>query len=300
MKKPNLFLIGAAKCGTTSLYSYLKQHPEIFFPEHKEPHFFSKDLSWRYRGTEYKTLEDYLAIFKPAAEETWVGEASVWHLYSKVAAEEIHAFNPDAKLICILRNPVDMMHSLYRFGYKRGHEDAKTFREAIEKEPLRKTWKDVPKTLFLLNAIWYTQLASYGDQIERYLNLFPRENVKFLLFEDLKESPEKMVSEILQFLDVDTEIEIDYSPQNVSGELSLGRLRYLTRFHPQISHQVGKIVPQFLKEQLHSIMGTYKRATPIDANTLPEDMRRELTERHRLSIEKTARLIGRDLAEWLN
>lgn len=300
MKKPNLFLIGAAKCGTTSLYYYLKQHPDIFFPEHKEPHFFSTDLQWRYRGTEYRNLDEYLTIFEPATTEKWVGEASVWHLYSKNAAKGIFDFNPNAKLLCILRNPVDMMHSMYRFGIKRGHENAPSFREAIELEPKRTEWSQAPKTLFLLDAIWYNRIANFGEQLERYIKIFPRENIKFLLTEELHKDTESVVAGILNFLGVDFFDNIDYSPMNVTAtNREVSRLEYLKRFSPQAANQVGKFIPAAIKQGLRSSLGNSRRPEPVDAKVMPLDLRKKLLVRHRASIEKTSELIGRDLSHWL-
>ena len=299
MKKPNLFLIGAAKCGTTSLYHYLKQHPDLFFPEHKEPHYFSKDLEWRYQGTVYRSLEEYLTIFEPAQNEKWVGEASVWHLYSKVAAQGICDFNPHAKILCLLRNPVDMMHSMYRFGVRRGHENAVSFRKAIELEPQRTDWSRVPRTLFLLSAVWYNQIANFGEQIERYTKLFPRENIKFLLTEDLSRAPEKVVNDVLDFLGITPSDAIDYTPQNVTAENQLSRLEYMSRFSPRAAHQIGKFIPSSVKSIIRSSLGNSRRPEPVDAKLMPDDLRKELLERHRESIEKTAQLIDRDLSHWL-
>jgi hypothetical protein len=105
MKKPDFFIVGAPKCGTTSLSEYLKQHPEIFMSEPKEPHFFGTDLEsyWGGRFERYRDVHKYLSLFANVQDEIRVGEASPWYLYSKRAAEEIKQFNPASRIIILLR-----------------------------------------------------------------------------------------------------------------------------------------------------------------------------------------------------
>src|SRR3954468_1950993 len=111
MPSPSFFIVGAPKCGTTSLNDYLRQHPRIFIPERKELHYFGSDLT--FLKTQRPTREEYLAHFAAAQPQQIAGEASVWYLYSQLAAREIHDFCREAKFIIMLRNPVDMMHSLH-------------------------------------------------------------------------------------------------------------------------------------------------------------------------------------------
>src|SRR5258707_13684160 len=113
MKKPNFFLIGAPKCGTTALWSYLRTHPRIFLSPMKESHYFSDDLSAKYRTCfdENTYLERYFS--DAGSQHTIVGEASVWYLYSKTAIENIKAFNADAKSAIMLRKPADMLYALH-------------------------------------------------------------------------------------------------------------------------------------------------------------------------------------------
>ena len=109
--KPNFFIVGAPKCGTTALYEYLRPHPHIFMSKVKEPHFFANDL-----GTYpfIKTLEEYTRLFTDSNEQhVRVGEASVYYLRSATAIANIHQFNPHAKIIAMFRNPVEMVHALH-------------------------------------------------------------------------------------------------------------------------------------------------------------------------------------------
>jgi hypothetical protein len=124
MRKPDFFIVGAPKSGTTAMYFYLKQHPEIFMPERKELHFFGSDF---FAPHFVRDLKEYLKFFEGADNKKRIGEASVWYLYSKRAAFEIKEFNPDADIIIMLRNPVDMMYSLRETLRKKGIERASFF-----------------------------------------------------------------------------------------------------------------------------------------------------------------------------
>lgn len=179
MRVPDFFLVGAPKCGTSSLHSYLGQHPEIFISQPKEPHYFSTDIEFRFRSYQYSNLEDYLRLFDNTDSFRCCGEASVWYLYSRCAAREIHRLNPNGKILAILRNPVDMMFSLYRFGTRLGGENIVGFREALAAEPDRLRGKRIPTTVFVPSSLHYRKVATYSEQIQRYIDLFGRENPYF-------------------------------------------------------------------------------------------------------------------------
>jgi len=134
MRKPDFFIVGAPKCGTTALYRFLSQHPEIFLPKVKEVHFFGSDL---YLPGYVPDTEKYLRLFANARDETRVGEASVWYLYSKVSAAEIKHFAPEASILIMLRNPVDMIHSLHSQLQYVGVERIKGFESAFMERPTR-------------------------------------------------------------------------------------------------------------------------------------------------------------------
>ncbi|QYO62225.1 sulfotransferase family protein [Leptolyngbya sp. 7M] len=112
MPKPNFFIIGLPRCGTTSLSYYLRSHPDVFFPEplFKEPHFFSPDVY----PQQIKTEAEYLKIFERANNAKRIGEASVFYIFSDFARENIQRFNPEAKIIIIIRQPVEFMISLHQ------------------------------------------------------------------------------------------------------------------------------------------------------------------------------------------
>ena len=150
-KKPNLFIVGHPRSGTTSLYWMLKQHPEIFMSEEKEPHYFDKDVA-------QKTKKGYLSLFSGLGDENVVGEATPSYLRSKVAAKEIKKFNPDAKITIFLREPTDFLRAWYQKAA--GGEREKT--------------SEIDKNIFKKE---YLEMVKYSEQIKRYLNNFSKKNI---------------------------------------------------------------------------------------------------------------------------
>ena len=153
MNKPNLFIVGAPKCGTTFLYHYLKKHPEIFFPKFKEPHFFGSDLI-RKNGAYDLNLNNYLNLFN--SDKKIIGEASTFYIFSKNAAKEIHAFNPDAKIIIMLRNLIDLTYSMHSQFVFSGDETIENFKESLNIEDKRLRGKKIPTQTTVVNKLFYT------------------------------------------------------------------------------------------------------------------------------------------------
>src|SRR5262245_23487023 len=165
MRKPDFFIVGAPKCGTTAMNDYLQVHPEIFIPAKKEIHFFGADLQFLKGGR--VTEQEYLTYFFPAQGEKRVGEASVWYLYSQHAAAEIQAFSPTARIIIMLRNPVDMMYSLHSQRLYNDNENLVNFAEALAAEGDRQQGKRLyPKASDVMGSLYRTA-ATYTPQVQR-------------------------------------------------------------------------------------------------------------------------------------
>ena len=181
MQKPNFFLVGAPKCGTTAMSNYLNQHPDIHMGP-KEMHFFGADL--KVDETKNQTKEKYLSrLNKEKYSETqYLGEASVWYLYSQTAASEIKIFSPEAKILIMLRNPVEMLYSLY-YQFLHEGKSLPSFQDAIEQES---ELRQKAEPLFGQGKRWrevmHTDLAKFHEQVERYFNLFGQENVKVIIY----------------------------------------------------------------------------------------------------------------------
>jgi Sulfotransferase family len=206
---PDFFIVGQAKSGTTALYSMLKRHPQIFMPEVKEPRFLASDLRDRFHipatSTVPDTLEQYLSLFAPAAPGQLAGEASPSYLTSRTAAAAIAQLQPAARVIAILREPASFLHSLH-LQYVQAHvETEKDLRKALELEPLRRQGKRVPRRSHRPGQLLYSEHVRYVEQLRRYHEHFPAEQVLVLIYDDFRADNEATVRRVLRFLGVDAE-----------------------------------------------------------------------------------------------
>lgn len=288
---PNFLIVGAARSGTTSLYFCLKQHPEVFMPERKEPHFFVDAA----KGV--RDREAYEALFAEAGSAKAVGEASTGYLYAPESPRRIKELIPDARIIIILRNPTEVAFSLW-YNNIRNVTETLEFEEALAAEPARMA--DPGKELG--NADWpynhfYFDRSLYHDQVKRYLDMFERSQVFVGLFDDLVREPGNFYSEVVGFLRVDRGFVPGFGRANTGVRVrSRGVDRFL-REPPGWAIKAAGIIPVGLRR---GIVGTMERANRRPRPKLKEETRRELERRYREDIEKLSSLIGRDLQGlWL-
>jgi hypothetical protein len=299
MRKPDFFIVGAPKCATTSMYEYLKQHPEIFMPKKKEPHFFGTDIV-----TPSKYIRDkneYLSLFAEAQDERRVGEASVWYLYSELAAAEIKAFCPSARIIIMLRNPVDMIYSLHSEFLYHGQEEIEDFGSALEAEEDRKRGLHIPGncTHYSAKIFFYREVARYTSQIQRYLDVFGRENVHIIILDDLRRRIAQIYREMLRFLDVSPKFQPDFRIINSSKALRNKTLQNFLNNPPRLVHVVAKsltlpAVRQILISKLLRLNRRHDCRRPM----APE-LRQRLQEEFTPEVESLSELLCRDLTHWI-
>ena len=296
-KKPNFIVVGAMKAATTSLYTYLKQHPEIFMTKVKEPMFFNnfkQENKYKILGKKSKkptTLKEYLAMFDDVKNEKAIGEASPAYIYNPQAPQLIKEHLSNVKIIAILRQPTDRAYSNYLHTKRADREDAATFQEAIELE--NKRIKDNWSPLY-----HYIEKGYYSVQLKRYFDLFSEKNIKIYLFEDVVKNTKETLKDVFKFLEVDENVEIDTSKKaNVSGNPSglmgwvLKKMRY---YNLMPKFAISYYLPKFIMELIFK--SVYK---PIEK--LNEDSRRDITERYyKGEIRSLEKLIDRDLSSWLS
>jgi len=195
-KWPNFFIVGAPRCGTTFLYHYLKQIPGIYMSPVKEPGYFSVSIDPKLKLTKpIRDKKKYLKLFKGVKDEKAIGEASPSYLWDPKAPKLIHDTVPDAKIIMILRDPVQRSYSHYLLGVGLGYQTL-PFGEAVKKA---------------LNGLddYSNRIAStsfYSEQVKRYLDIFKKDQIKIFIFEEFIKDNEKSVKEVLNFLGVSSEI----------------------------------------------------------------------------------------------
>jgi hypothetical protein len=298
-KKPNFFIVGAPKCGTTALYEYLRLHPNVFMPQLKEPHFFAKDLGTYPR---IKTLEEYTELFSSATDQHQrVGEASVYYLRSSVAIQNIREFNPDAKIIAMFRNPVDMVYSLHSQLLYWSEEVEPSFETAWRLQERRRRGLDLPpksRGAFLLQ---YEEAGRFGSQVQRLLSIFPATQVKLILYEDFTAAPEAMYAEVIEFLGLAHDQRTAFPRINENKRARLAWLRQFYRKPPNVLRGAVQTLKSAMGEQW--IVAVKKKI--VELNTTRE-RRRPLSPQFRAELEEIfapevallSRLIGRDLSHW--
>jgi hypothetical protein len=296
MRLPDFFIVGAPKCGTTALYSYLRGHPDIYMPDVKEPHYFGSDLQFRYKRRPDLSL--YASYFNGATDGKIAGEASVWYLYSEMAAAEIRRAVPDARAIAMVRNPVDMIASLHSQLVYNAHEDL-PLAEALAAEPERAQGREIPSTTDLPDSLLYRHVASFAEQLERYFNELGRDRVHVILYDDFKTDTAACFRGVLTFLGVDT----TYRPRlDVVNANKVSRNMVFRRFL--------NTPPEWLRSPARALMPPaarrrlYQRL--VTANTkaarrdpVPRDVDHQLRIEMAPSVMRLSRLLDRDLGAWL-
>jgi hypothetical protein len=195
---PDFVIAGAPKCGTTSLWNYLRAHPAVFMPANKEPNYFCSDLPAERVGT----LADYDALFSTAPPHALTGEASVFYLYSKVAIGQIMARNANAKIIVMLRNPIEATRSMHAFRWNNQLEDVGDFEHAWRLQEARLEGRHLPPRWPYPVLLQYGAQNSYAPQVRRLLAQVPRKQCLFLLFEEFFADPSRHFARVLEFLGV--------------------------------------------------------------------------------------------------
>jgi hypothetical protein len=285
---PNFLVIGAAKCGTTALYHYLAQHPDIYMSPNKEPLFLAydradPDFSDKQRGG-VSTLAEYEALFDGVSTEKAIGEASTLYIYSPLAIEGIKRYVPDAKLIALLRNPADRAFSSFLQIVAMGTEPLTDFADALEAEAGRLTTRTT-LTHYRNGGYYYRQLKPYYDA-------FGPEQIRVYLHDDLVAEPLAVLQDIFRFLDVEDSYVPDFS---IRHNVAIARAprNSLARFlrKPDVIRPVRRVVPASLRRRLVGVLYT--------APPFPIEIRRQLLEDFREDILQLEGLIGRDLSAWL-
>jgi hypothetical protein len=295
MKHPNFFIIGAPKCGTTSLASWLGEHPEIFMSPVKEPHYFSLDFN---RG-EIKTKEDYDRLFEGAGpQHKAIGEASTEYFYSSRAVDEIEINYPGSRYIVMVRNPVDMAFSLYNYEYQGGRETIDDFYVAWQKSPERRNGQFGSKWCRDSKCLDYQGLSLFGEQLGRLLDKVDAARVHVIVFDDLKSDPQKIYQETLEFLGVTYWSLQKYFPCNEARSWASPLCGEAVRRLGHASLTIKKIlgIPVYRGTGLlDRLSGKLKRT---NRRCLDESIRNTLQAFYALDVKKIEELLGRDLSDW--
>jgi len=303
MKRPNFFIIGAPKCGTTALSEYLRDHPRVFVSWPKEPHYFAEDFA-RYRRI--RSRDRYLDLFHDAGDEHLaVGEASVWYLYSSVAVENIRSFNPQAKIIVMLRNPVEFLPSIHSQLVFNFFETEDSLLAAWRQQPARLAGKNIPPSCPEPLFLQYRRLAQFGAQLESVLGVFPRRQVKVILLEEFSRSPRSVYEEVLGFLGVPSDGRRHFPRINTRKRHRSAVLGRLFMNPPRFV----RVVERWVKRGLRAVgvrnyrawrRLIYANTKPTEKKQVPDQLRTEVVRALEPDVERLSELIDRDLTHWLS
>jgi hypothetical protein len=300
---PNFLVIGAAKCGTDALCSYLTQHPQVYMSANKEPNFFvaegrdeipyrgpgDREVLKRFDGW-VSSLDRYQALFNDVTTERAIGEGSTWYIYDEGAHRRIHRHVPDMRLIAVLRNPADRAYSAFTMMMRDGRETTSQFPRALEAEDerVRSEWE----------LLWhYKQMGFYHAQLERYYDTFDASQIRVVLYDDFSSRPADVVRDLFTFLEVDDRFQVD-----TSGRFNTSMVPKHPTYHRLIAGE--NLVKSMLKPLLPSALRGRVRSSLVQSNlTRPEglapEVRRELADVFRPDVLRLQGLLGRDLSHWL-
>lgn len=295
---PNLFLIGAPKCGTSALSQYLGEHPDIFMSTPKEPNFFNTQFSPKYRTvTEAgKYLND---CFYGAKDSEVVGEATVWYLYDEEAIPQILAFQPQARFIAMVRNPIDLAHALHATELFTGHEDIEDFEAAWRLQAERRAGKHIPPGCSEPEVLQYGAIAQLGKQVQRFFQRVPSDQRHVIVFEDFTGNTKLAYEEVLQFLNVPGDNRDHFPVYNANR-------KYRNQQFSKLIHQLGRktnIGPLKRKLGIPPSMSITRWLKQLNTKqdkreTLSTSFIEELKQYFREDIALLSELLDRDLTHW--
>jgi len=292
---PNFLLIGAAKGGTSSLWDFLKEHPQVFMPEIKETNFFALEgVKPQFRGPgdeplnrgAITDLQTYQRIFEGVTDERAVGEASTVYLYHPGAPRRIKTYIPQAKIIAVLRNPIERAFSSYMHLIRDGREPVRDFAAALRLEPERiaANWEH----------LWhYKAMGFYYSQLSRYYELFESQNIRVYLFDDLIADEQAVLLDLMQFLGVE-DLKITLKRLNASSHTRIPRIKLIEGLisgDNKVKTAVRRLLPaSFVSGARMLLTSKLELTAPV---------RRELVEVYREDIRRLETLIDRDLRSWV-
>ena len=313
-------VVGAPRCGTTSLSAFLKEHPQVCFSSVKEPHFFSQHDFTRRTTEELQEIVrcDYLARYfaDRLPDHSLLAEGSVSYLYVPKQMEPILQLWPDAKFIIAVRDPLQMLPSLHQRLLYMGDETTEDFGQAWAMIPERAQGRNIPQTCVDPRLLRYDELGRLGTYVERFFQLVGRERCFVAVFDDLVSAPAAMYQQMLDFLGLEPHERDDYAPRRTARSYRIGWLQRLLKRPPMVTRAVvagekyrqrikpldgGKPDPALIRATLAARQKLLKwnKASPPPIR-LSLELRAAIRERLAGEIDRLSCLIERDLGHWLD
>jgi len=295
---PDVFVLGAPKCGTTAVTRYLEAHPEVFVADRKDIHFFGRDLGFRNRAREDRAA--YLARFScPIAESAKVRvESSVWYLYSQSAAAEMTALNASARGVALIRHPVPTMHALWSQLRLNGlgDEDLTRFSDALDAEADRAAGRRIPSHTPLPEALLYRRVVCFSEQLQRARDAFGEDGLHIIVQEEMKADTAGTLRALFKWLGVSADLAdtIDTRPVNTAKSVrSEGLRRWLQRVPPGLKDIVPRDLRKSASKHLRSLNSKHARRAALDP-ALRERLLVEMAH----EVVRIEEVLGRSIPAW--
>ena len=287
--RPNVFIVGAPKSGTTFMHEFLQAHPAVFMPKWKEPHFFGRDML---PGAHPRLgLKLYLSLYAGSERFRWRGDSSIFYLGSQSAAEEISRFTSEARVIVMLRDPVEMMHALHSQLVYAGYETIIDFERALAAEDDRRRGRRVPAGAWFRDMYFYRHIANYAEHLERYRGVFG-DRVHAIVYDDLRRDPLAVCRGVERFLGIE-------EVGRVPGIVNANRRIVNKRLHVaawQALH-AARVVPRSMRLRIVEALNRVNAPTgPREA--MPPATRERLSAELAPSVRRLSAALGRDLSGW--
>jgi len=292
--------VGAPKCGTTSMFYYLTQHPNVYNLLLKEPHFLCSDFP-RLRGVDDDA--HYFGLFsRAAAEHLAVGEASMTYMYSDVALQRIREINPAARIILLVRNPADMVYSWHSHSLTTLNEDQADFEKAWALQGERSHGRQLPPRCLEPFFLQYRQLGMLGHYLQKIYAQFPAQSVKVIFHDDMKTDIRATYDDLVTFLGLPPYEDASFRLMNVNKTI---RNRFIARLTDRNAGSRYTRKFQFFKKALgleqfsiRTRLRKFNRVSTKRREMRPE-FRRILLDEFKPDIRLLAELTGRNLDHWL-
>lgn len=293
---PNLFLIGAPKCGTTAMSHYLAGHPDIFMSEQagvKEPGYFADDEPKVFGARTIYSRQDYSMLFETASDSSaWIGEASICYLASGCAVPNILNASPGARFIVMVRNPIDIARGMHSQRVKRETEEIFDFEQAWRAQEARMDGQRLPPAFPEPASLQYGKLARIGEQLARLFDRVPKDRVHVIVYDDFIADSTACYSDLLQFLGVEDTGRNEFPVINQAKHYRLLRLQRALAVLSNVRQALG--IPGGWG--VHKMIDRYNYVA--GAQPLRAEFRDELKRYFRSDVALLSRLLGQDLTSW--
>ena len=301
---PDFFIVGHFKCGTTALYEMLRRHPQIYMPDTKELWFFSPELRSRFRKPSARrpeTLDGYMSLFAQAGPEQRAGEASPSYLMSHTAAGRIAQAQPDARIIAILREPASFLRSFHLQCVRNHIETEADLASALSLEDARRKGECIPSHCARPHELLYSEHVRYVEQLCRFYDVFPAEQVLVLIYDDFRRDNNGTVRKVLRFLEVDDTLPIETIEANPSVRVRSQRLHKLAHEvslgRGPISRAAKTGIKALTSRQMrrHALQVTRRRVVYGKTRSPDESLMIELRRRFKGEVVALSEYLDRDL-----